>query len=63
MAELSQGYGKAMAELWQEGSNAGGKRFYIVFNWQIRQGTGFDRNAFFKKREVCHKITALKGEC
>jgi hypothetical protein len=63
MAELSQGYGKAMAELWQDGSNAGGTRVYIVFNWQIRQGTGFDRNAFFKKREVCHKITALTGKC
>jgi hypothetical protein len=63
MAELSQGYGKAMAELWQDGLNAGGTLVYIVSDWQIRQGTGFDRNAFFKKREVCHKITALTGEC
>jgi hypothetical protein len=42
MAKLWQSYGKM-------GQMQAGRWFYIVFDWQIRQGTGFDRNAFFKE--------------
>jgi hypothetical protein len=55
MAELSQGYGKAMAELWQDGLNAGGTRFILFSIGKSARGLALIEMPFLRREKFVIK--------